>query len=52
MTYEFCRLDSQISSRSLCCKRPPTFKLKLGNSKHNIKKRISPIVTRLIYFDD
>ena len=33
---------------SLSCKRPPTFKLKLGNGKPNVKKRISPIVTRII----
>ena len=38
--------------KSLSCKKPPTFKLKLSNGKPNIKKKISPIVTRLISFSD
>ena len=37
---------------SLSGKRPPTFTLRLGNGKANVKKKISPIVTRLISFDD
>ena len=36
----------------LSCKRPHTFKLKLGNDKPNIKKKISPIVTKLISTGD
>ena len=42
----------KLLRKSLSCKRPYTFKLKLDNDKSNIKKRISPIVTRLISFGD
>ena len=45
-------MESNDKGNNLSCKRPPTFKFKLGNGKSYIKMRISPIVIKLISFGD
>ena len=52
LTSHLLTLVDNINFRSLFCKRQSIFKLKLGNGKFNVKKRITPIVIRLNSFGD